>query len=68
MTTKHQQPKKGGNSKEMSCIESNLMPFVSTIGFVGIVGFLQILAAMKTITKNLGNLSMMMMMMKSPIK
>ena len=40
MTTKHQQPKKGGNSKEMSCIESNLMSFVSTIGFGGIVGFL----------------------------
>ena len=35
MTTKHQQPKKAGNIKEMSGIESNLMPFVSTIGFGG---------------------------------
>jgi uncharacterized membrane protein (Fun14 family) len=34
------QPKKRGNSKEMSGIESNIMPFVSTIGFGGIVGFL----------------------------
>jgi uncharacterized membrane protein (Fun14 family) len=41
MTTKWQlQPKGGGNSKEMSGIEGNIMPFVSTIGFGGIAGFL----------------------------
>jgi uncharacterized membrane protein (Fun14 family) len=33
-------PKKEEIAKKMSGIESNIMPFVSTIGFGGIVGFL----------------------------
>jgi uncharacterized membrane protein (Fun14 family) len=41
MTTKRQQqPKKGVGNRKMSGIESNIMPFVSTIGFGGIAGFL----------------------------
>ena len=38
MTTK--QPKKVGENRKMSGIESNILPFVSTIGFGGIAGFL----------------------------
>jgi uncharacterized membrane protein (Fun14 family) len=41
LTTKRQHPsKKVGGNKKMSGIESNIMPFVSTIGFGGIAGFL----------------------------
>ena len=41
MTTKGwQRPEKVGGNRKMSGIESNIMPFVSTIGFGGIVGFL----------------------------
>jgi uncharacterized membrane protein (Fun14 family) len=40
LTTKRQHTKKGGENRTMSGIESNIMPFVSTIGFGGIVGFL----------------------------
>jgi uncharacterized membrane protein (Fun14 family) len=42
MKTKRQQhPKKiGGTNKKMNGIETNIMPFVSTIGFGGIAGFL----------------------------
>jgi uncharacterized membrane protein (Fun14 family) len=39
-TTKQQQLKKGGGNRKMNGIESNIMPFVSTIGFGGIAGFL----------------------------
>ena len=40
MTTKQQQPKKGGGNRNMINIESDIMPFVSTIGFGSIAGFL----------------------------
>jgi uncharacterized membrane protein (Fun14 family) len=41
MTTKRQQqPKKVGGNRTMNGIESNIMPFVSTVGFGGIAGFL----------------------------
>src|SRR6266480_5293587 len=40
MTMTIKQPKKGGGNRKMSGIESNIMPFVSTVGFGGIVGFL----------------------------
>ena len=40
LTTRwRQQPKKVGGNRKMSGIESNIMPFVSTIGFGGIVDF-----------------------------
>src|SRR6266496_4538213 len=39
-TKRQQQPKKGGGNRKMSGIESNIMPFVSTVGFGGIAGFL----------------------------
>jgi hypothetical protein len=39
-TKRQQQPKGVGGNRKMSGIESNITPFVSTIGFGGIAGFL----------------------------